>query len=854
MEKKPFRLSVRWIALAVTALLFSGISANAQQEKPQTPVKKKNPAAVFPDEYSDLDDNNSKGAVSDEINQKLEESRQYYLRGLSQIERGDTTKAAKLFESAIDILNELASTPGIERNEDYSDLAQSILEDYESYVRSIDNLDENSSMFILREKIFQEMDQYAQSKSGVQPFKVGVDNQTKNGSLITSIPLTQNEYVARSITFLTDPASAGKKYFKNWIARTGKWFPLLKRIAREEKMPEEIIHLAMIESGLNPNAVSRAKAVGMWQFMQSTGSLYGLRVTQWVDERRDPEKATRAAMRHLRDLYTEFGDWHLALAAYNCGAGGVKRAIKASGIENPDYWQVRDFLPKETRGYVPIFCAAALVTMQHEAYGFKAEEINFEPEYQIDTYVIKEPVALKAIAKCANISLDSLMHLNPELLRNSTPPEGEYRVKIPAGIKEDFVASLTALTPEEKQPWITHEVRKGETLASIAAVYGIPASEIASANMLGGYRVKLRRGSVLKIPTDVASVVPNTGNLASNSSTSNQSTTNDSSNDNSTDNDATETGNDVKPTQVTPATGNTKRLMHMVSNGETLFSIANRYGVRLTDLRNWNNLSYDEDNVQAGSTLVINLTNVNNSANANTPIPQITKGETKSIAVSTEPVTQPTITKKEQPEQKEKSETKVVKIPRQVAKVVVHKVNRGETLAQIADDYNTTIQAISKMNGLKPKKGLLAGQLLKIETKVNSEEPSVAANKKHEAAEEEPQGKATVVKVRKGDNIGTLAAKYGVRESQLIKWNPSLAEGKVLAGQNIKVYTPQTSKGSASSTPKTINKLPKSYTVRNGDTMYSIANRYGVTVAQLQAKNKGLEPSTIRIGQKIRLQ
>lgn len=775
-----------------------------------TDKKNKREITIFPDEYSDLDDIPPPKTTKDEnILKTLERARQRYLQALTLIEKGDTTSAAKYFEIAINILNPLVSYPGIDKNDDFTDLAQSIIEDYESFVQSIDNLDENSSMFIIRDKLFEKIESPKSTTTIIQP-PIEIKKQTqeliKRDSIDLAnnftIPLVDNEYVQKNISFLTQD-KVGKKFIKNSLERSTKWFPMFKRIAKEENVPEEIIYLAMIESALNPNAVSRAKAVGMWQFIRSTGEMYGLNANSsvWVDERRDPEKSTRAAMRHLKDLYNDLGDWHLALAAYNCGISGVKRAIAKSKFENPSFWELREFLPKETRNYVPFYIATAKVSMNLAEYGINTKEFNYLDEYKYDTYTLNEPISLKALAKCAGTTLEHLQNLNPELLMTTTPPDvSSYTIKIPQGTRELFAANLSTLTPEEKKPWITHKVARKETVASIAKYYGIPESVLLSANNLSNDRTKLKLGTTLLIPVDAREFEETL--IASNQNESEQqvSTTTNIGNENQ--------GSNTKDKE--------SFITHNVSNGENLYTIAQKYGVRLSDLRMLNNIPYDKDDIEPGTTIII----------------------AKNVTTSEAPK-EPIIKKLNSPV------------------IIRHNVRPGETLAQIADDYNVSIESIKKLNNLKENK--IIGSSLKII--VN---PSQNQNKKLLASDEnsnnnrktnEPGKKKISYKVRSGDNLSNIAAKFGVTESQLKSWNSEKIKGStVYSGTYLTIYQENVSKGSSAPTSKGVKKVPKYYTVKRGDTISEIANRFGVSTKSIKQKNKNLTDQNLKAGQKIRIQ
>lgn len=808
-----------------------------------------------------------KATGTDDVERQLENARSYYLRGLSAIERRDTVQATRFFESAVQELSQLASTPDIEKNDEFTELAQQVIEDFESYIRNIDILGENSPTHILREKIFKDVDAKKTNRA----------DQTQSGStgtavtitpgFMTTIPLTQNEYVSRCVDYLT--ADKGRKFFTKWIERTGKWFPMLKRIAREENMPEEIVHLAMVESALNPTVVSRASAVGMWQFMQSTGEIYKLRVTPWKDDRRDPERATRAAMRHLRDLYNDLGDWHLALAAYNCGAGGVKRAIQASGIENPNFWDIRPFLPKETRDYVPMFIATTLITMQQEAYGFVPSLLRFEPEYKLDTIVVQEPIALSVLASCAGITCDSLKCLNTDLLSYSTPPSEQHVVKVPLGSKDRVKEKLFAMAPEERLPWVLHEVQRGETLASIAARYEAPVRAIESAND-GGRRSRVRPGVVLRIPRQALHTLrpaeaPEL--FAEDTNESDKSSADSAGPYNSAlANSATSAVTPAATSQQTVGSGSVSvssesssiastsspqdvRVLHTCKTGDNLFRIASAYGVSLTNLRVWNNLASNAG-VRVGQQLVIlnPAQPVNDLAETREVEQKENIATTPTEAVkSSAPVTKAVSKKRDKSEESATVATKEKPSSRKITgKGVIHRVARGETLAQIADDYGTTIQEIRSANKMSARKSILAGQRLKIPI----ESETTASTR--ETFEDAPQAASwTRYKVRRGDNLGIIAGQFGVREQQIRSWNPRIGSGGLRHGQTLRIYAPVTAKGSAPAPGKSVNTVPKYYKAKRGDTMAKIARKYGISMRRLLALNNSRQ--NVRSGQRVRL-
>jgi len=307
------------------------------------------------------------------------------------------------------------------------------------------------------------------------------------------IPLVRNKQVDQFITYFT--TAKGRKQFSIWMKRYMEYKDLILPILKQHKMPEELMILAMIESGLNPKAYSRANASGMWQFIYSTGKNYGLKRDWYVDERRDPVKATHAACEYLKDLNEQFDNWYLALAAYNCGAGRISRASKLH--QTYDFWQMHS-LPRESRNYIPYYLAAAIIAKDPDHYGFN---IPKSKPFSYEEVVLENSADLAVLSRVAGIKVKTLRKYNPELRQSATPADRPYLLKLPKGKKEQFLARWNSIPESERfaPQFIVHRVRYGESLWTISKKYGASIHDIAAVNKIRN-RHKIKVGNKLKIP------------------------------------------------------------------------------------------------------------------------------------------------------------------------------------------------------------------------------------------------------------------------------------------------------------------------------------------------------------------
>ncbi len=361
------------------------------------------------------------------------------------------------------------------------------------------------------------------------------------------VPVVINDEVMTYIKYFQGP---GKRFFSKWLERSAHYLPMIKSILAENGLPEDLVYLALIESGFSPHARSRANAVGIWQFMVWTGRHSGLRTDWWIDERKDPELATWAASRHLSRLYNRFGSWYLAAASYNAGEGRVSRAMKKSGSD--DFWVItrknKKTLKRETRDYVPKYLAAMLIAKDPEKYGLK--KLDYDKPIAYDKVVVSRPTDIRIIAQAAETSVKEIKRLNPALLRWFTPPDyKDFEIKIPAGRTESFEKKLARIAPTDMIRFHRHKIRKGESLYVIGRKYGTPIRPIMYLNNLKKASL-IRAGSTLVVP--VRSKSKSTPRIIQ---------------------------------AALPSEGT-----HQVKSGDTLWSITRRYGMTMNELLRINNI------------------------------------------------------------------------------------------------------------------------------------------------------------------------------------------------------------------------------------------------------------------------
>ena len=402
---------------------------------------------------------------------------------------------------------------------------------------------------------------------GEQP--LAEEDETEEPEEITyDIPMTSNHKIQAFIKLFQ---TERREEMEESLKRSGKYLPLFRQIFEEEGLPKDLAYIPLIESSFKPLAYSRAHAKGVWQFVVGTALKYGLHIDWWIDERADPEKSCRAAARYLKNLYDIFGDWYLAMAGYNAGEKRVLRAMRQ--LKTRDFWRIAStgYLRRETRNYVPAILASIHIAKNPELYGFSVEK---EDPVIYTKVPITSCTDLQLIAECAQTSLQTILELNPELRRLTTPPDySHYEIKLPSGSEEVFLANYSRIPPDKRVSWLRHQVRQGETLSQIARRYRTTVSALCQANNIRN-RHFIRKGSLIVIPKGKPSSSYNS--LLS----------------------------DLHSKRSPPSYQRGQRITYKVRRGDTLYRVALRYGTTVESLLSWNRLSA-QDKIYPGQKLVL---------------------------------------------------------------------------------------------------------------------------------------------------------------------------------------------------------------------------------------------------------
>lgn len=742
------------------------------------------------------------GLTDEEVIYKFSVAEEYYAFGVAANLRKDWNEAQYYFEKAIEELTTLefdfdsTDSENVILEHSYRRLMNEITSDYKLTLFNLNILDEEASPFALDEK-FRQLD----SLSGFAGDTI-VTREVIAQQVTYDMPITINDKVTKWIIYFQTSA---RKNMELWLARSGMYIPLMEKILEEEGVPHDLVYLPIIESGFSSRAYSRVAAVGFWQFMSYTARQWGLKIDWWYDERRDFEKATRAAAKYLKYLYGEFNDWRLALTAYNGGPGNVNKMIRYN--KGKDYWDWR-IRNREMGNFVSKYMAATIIAKEPLKYGF---DVEYGQPLKWEVVTIDRAVYLKDIANATGVSVKKIKELNPAILRDYTPPNmKKFKLRLPVGTSSRFFADFGKMESPEETSFVRHRISRGETVSTIARRYGVSQQAIIQFNNLRRpYRIIA--GKTIVIP------VPIGGSYAS-SSGSYELTGNHyivRRGDNlskiarafrTTPEAIAQLNNLHSKHQISvgqklnipgkstsqPYTG--QYFSYRIRRGDTLSKLAHRYGTSVGKICSFNGIS-------RWTTLYIGQElKIPGSAPSSTYASTGLSGSASSSG-----------------------------------DYFIHTVTRGQNLTYLAKKYNTSVNAICGMNGISKWSTLSIGQKLKIPGKY-----TVADVPSHTGSKAEYVNH----RVRSGETLSLIAGKYRTSVNDICTTNGISKHSTIYVGQVLRVPL---GGGAVTNNDYVI------YVVRRGDTLWDIARTFDTSTHEIIRLNNHVNPRNLRVGDKLKI-
>lgn len=612
-----------------------------------------------------------------------------------------------------------------------------------------------------------------------------------------------------------------KRSFERLMGISQFYFPLFEEALAAQNIPLEIKYLSVVESALNPRAVSRVGATGLWQFMYQTGKQYGLKVDTYADDRRDPLKASAAAAQYMKNMYAIFGDWDLVLASYNTGPGNVAKAIRRSGGKQ-NYWNIRPYLHKETQGYVPAFLATMYIFEYHKEHGIKPDR-SIANHFTTDTVMIKKSLTFKQLSELLDVSVAELQFLNPTYKREEIPfitGESHFlrlpvdKIAVFTSNEEKIYAYADYESSRREKPFQSmlasrdsigsskikyHKVRRGDSLSEISDKYGISLSDLKKWNRLRSNKAPLGRS--LKIYTNENTAVAVTSKHTTKDTASIAA--------------ASSSNKIFKEEKVVSYKDVVK--YYRVKSGDNLGEISDKYGVSVAEIKKWNKLK--SNNIALGASLKI----IKNERVVTTVRKEVKADKIETAVASNDNNTEGNTQASD-----------------------FYEVQKGDNLFSIAKKFNVSIEDLKKWNNLEDLNVQLGSKL-------------ALANKEESAIAEAPKTETKIVehKVKKGEYLGTIAKKYNVTVAEIKEWN-SLEDNNVKLGETLIVSKKEVAVSEAKASKKediaaNERSEAKLYYVKKGDSLFSIAKKYpGVTISDIKKWN-GIKNESLKPGMKLKI-